>query len=234
MSILGNRVLRKEDPKFLTDGGIYVDDLDLEGAPSVTYVRSTMASAAITRIDVSDAKAGTGRGRRVHRRRHRPRPAARRAWACSNQQMMPAVAGDRPCPLRRRAGRRDRRRDTARRRADAAELVFVDYEPDVDAVVDPEQPPRGETLLFPEAGTNTSLELAFGRNGRRFFDDCEVVVRQRMVNQRVAPCPLEVRAAAVAVGRRRPAHPVGEHAGRPRVKGDAAPSARARSEDESA
>ena len=26
-SILGNRVLRKEDPKFLTTGGKYVDDL---------------------------------------------------------------------------------------------------------------------------------------------------------------------------------------------------------------
>ena len=26
-SILGNRVLRKEDPKFLTTGGVYVDDL---------------------------------------------------------------------------------------------------------------------------------------------------------------------------------------------------------------
>jgi carbon-monoxide dehydrogenase large subunit len=27
MSILGNRVLRKEDPKFLTVGGTYVDDI---------------------------------------------------------------------------------------------------------------------------------------------------------------------------------------------------------------
>ena len=26
-SILGNRVLRKEDPKFLTTGGVYVDDM---------------------------------------------------------------------------------------------------------------------------------------------------------------------------------------------------------------
>ena len=27
-SILGNRVVRKEDPKFLTSGGKYVDDLN--------------------------------------------------------------------------------------------------------------------------------------------------------------------------------------------------------------
>jgi carbon-monoxide dehydrogenase large subunit len=51
MSILGNRVLRKEDPKFLTVGGTYVDDLRderLNGAAHLTFVRSTMAHARIT------------------------------------------------------------------------------------------------------------------------------------------------------------------------------------------
>src|SRR4051794_41416856 len=59
MSILGNRVLRKEDPKFLTTGGVYVDDLPLPGAAYVTYVRSTMAHATIT-VDVSEAKSAPG------------------------------------------------------------------------------------------------------------------------------------------------------------------------------
>ena len=58
-SILGNRVLRKEDPKFLTTGGIYVDDLRdeplLVGAVHATFVRSTVAHANITGIDVSEA-----------------------------------------------------------------------------------------------------------------------------------------------------------------------------------
>ena len=38
--ILGERVLRKEDPEFLTTGGVYVDDIDeplLEGGLHVTY-----------------------------------------------------------------------------------------------------------------------------------------------------------------------------------------------------
>jgi carbon-monoxide dehydrogenase large subunit len=51
VSILGNRVLRKEDPKFLTTGGRYVDDIELPGAAFVTYVRSTIAHALITSID---------------------------------------------------------------------------------------------------------------------------------------------------------------------------------------
>ena len=50
-SILGTRVLRTEDPKFLTVGGTYVADVRdplLEGALYVTYVRSTVAHGAIT------------------------------------------------------------------------------------------------------------------------------------------------------------------------------------------
>ena len=58
-SILGERVLRKEDPKFLTSGGKYVDDLLdeplLKGALHVTYARSTVAHGRINSIDVSDA-----------------------------------------------------------------------------------------------------------------------------------------------------------------------------------
>ena len=56
MSILGNRVLRREDPVLLTSGGTYVDDLALEGAAHVTYVRSTIAHGRIVFIDVSEAK----------------------------------------------------------------------------------------------------------------------------------------------------------------------------------
>src|SRR5262249_44958553 len=81
---------------------------------------------------------------------------------------------------------------------DAAELVYVDYEP-LPAVVDPEAAAAGGTLLFPSAGSNFAVELVFGREDD-FFDGCEVVVSQRIVNQRLAPCPLEVRAVAAKWG----------------------------------
>jgi carbon-monoxide dehydrogenase large subunit len=52
-----------------------------------------------------------------------------------------------------------------------------------------------EVLLFPEAGTN--VMASFGEPAPAdFFDGCEVVVTQPVVNQRVAPVPLESRAAA--------------------------------------
>ena len=62
-SVFGNRVLRKEDPKFLTTGGVYVDDLKdaaLDGALHVTYVRSTVAHGRILSIDTSDAASMPG------------------------------------------------------------------------------------------------------------------------------------------------------------------------------
>src|ERR1035441_10832334 len=63
MSILGTRVVRTEDPRLLTVGGTYVDDLrvpELAGAARVTFVRSPMAHALITGIDASAARAAPG------------------------------------------------------------------------------------------------------------------------------------------------------------------------------
>ena len=53
MSILGTRVLRVEDPKFLTVGGTYTADLPLDGVVYVTYVRSPVAHARITSLDTA-------------------------------------------------------------------------------------------------------------------------------------------------------------------------------------
>ncbi|HEX7442789.1 MAG TPA: hypothetical protein VF320_02820, partial [Acidimicrobiales bacterium] len=60
MSILGNRVLRREDPALLTSGGTYVDDVDVPGATFVTYVRSTMAHARLAAVDVTEAESLPG------------------------------------------------------------------------------------------------------------------------------------------------------------------------------
>ena len=59
-SILGNAVLRTEDRALLTDGGMYVDDQRLDGAVHVVYVRSTMAHARLTGVDVGGARGATG------------------------------------------------------------------------------------------------------------------------------------------------------------------------------
>src|SRR5215475_1723542 len=63
MSILGTRVVRTEDPRLLTAGGTYVDDLrvpELTQAARVTFVRSPIAHARIAGIDVSAAREAEG------------------------------------------------------------------------------------------------------------------------------------------------------------------------------
>jgi carbon-monoxide dehydrogenase large subunit len=63
MSILGTRVIRTEDPRLLTAGGVYVDDLrspELTAAARLTFVRSPVGHARITGIDTAAAKAEPG------------------------------------------------------------------------------------------------------------------------------------------------------------------------------
>ena len=195
MSFLGNRVLRKEDGKFLTVGGSYVDDVDIPSALWLGFVRSPVAHARIARLDVEGARAGAGvvdvlTGSDLGLAALVPE------LPMINQQMARPllcedkvrVVGDPVAVV------------VAESRAaavDAAELVEVDYDP-LPAVIDPHEALSGTTLLFEEVGTNVAFEASFGKD-ESLFDGCEVVVSQRIVNQRLAPCPLEVRAAAARI-----------------------------------
>ena len=60
MSMIGNRVVRREDPSLLTVGGMFVADIGPEDAAHVTFVRSTMAHALLTEIDTSEAEGMPG------------------------------------------------------------------------------------------------------------------------------------------------------------------------------
>ncbi|MBO0838987.1 MAG: xanthine dehydrogenase family protein, partial [Actinobacteria bacterium] len=81
---------------------------------------------------------------------------------------------------------------------DALELVSVDYDA-LPAVLGFD--PSDDTLLFEEAGTNVA---GFWGNAADLkgdlFDGCEVVVSQTIVNQRVAPAPMETRGVAAVWG----------------------------------
>ena len=53
MSILGNRVTRSEDPRFITGTATFGDDVEAQGALHATFVRSILPHARITGIDTS-------------------------------------------------------------------------------------------------------------------------------------------------------------------------------------
>jgi aerobic carbon-monoxide dehydrogenase large subunit len=197
LSILGNRVLRKEDSRFLRGEGTYVENLPLEGAASVTFVRSLLAHARIEGIDASAAEAlpnvqvFTGADVDVGSWDPPPLPGMNPAMG------RPLVAKDRV----RFVGDivaivvSDDRASGA----DAAELVFVDYD-QLPVVVNPEDAAKDEVLLFPEAGTNVVARSGSAEHDEQLFADCDVVVSGRLISQRMAPCPLEPRSAAAEVG----------------------------------
>src|SRR5215213_3100050 len=59
-SILGNEVLRLEDPTLLVGEGKYLDDLVEPGMLSVSFVRSTVAHGNIVSVDVTEASSMPG------------------------------------------------------------------------------------------------------------------------------------------------------------------------------
>ncbi len=199
-SILGNRVLRKEDPKFLTTGGVYVDDMQneplLQGAAHVTFVRSQVAHALINGIDISAALEA---------------PGVIAIYTAESLNLAPEASSFNPGVTRTLlASGRVRYvgepvavivTEEANQGEDAADLVVVDYEP-LEVLVDLERAMTSSTLIYPDAGSNVVVDsTVWGMpdvTGDDFFADCDVVVKGRYVNQRVAPCPLEVRGSAVA------------------------------------
>jgi aerobic carbon-monoxide dehydrogenase large subunit len=201
-SILGTRVLRKEDPKFLTTGGVYVDDMRdeplLRGAVHVTYVRSSVAHGRINSIDGSDALQMPGvlaffTGADLGLE---PQPSAFNPAATRTLLAMDKVryVGE---PVAIIVS------ETREQGEDAAEMVIVDYDV-LPALIDLEESMASSVHLYEACGSNVVFDTtALGmpeNTGDAYFADCEVVVKGRYLNQRVAPCPLEVRGAAAAWG----------------------------------
>jgi len=199
VSILGNRVRRTEDPRLLLGQATFLDDLSdpaLEGALTVGFVRSYVAHGELLGVDIDDALAMPGvvavytaadvdlaptrpGGAGAHASMARPWLATDRVRFVG-EPVAVVVAGSRAQVV------------------DAAEMVVVDVEP-LDAVTSIDAGFEGATLLFPEAGTNRNSLLDDGwddTSGEGFWDGCEVVVRGRVVNQRVAGVPLEGRGSA--------------------------------------
>jgi len=164
MSILGTRVVRTEDPRLLTKGGTYVDDMRLPGMARVTFVRSPVAHAMITGVDTSAALAAPGV------------VAALTAADLTDLGPPPPDDGSAPNeaaplplggPWAEPLLAVDRVRyvgepvamvitDDRYQGEDAAELVSVDYDA-LPAVVGYDAALEGSTLLFPAAETNVAI-----------------------------------------------------------------------------
>jgi carbon-monoxide dehydrogenase large subunit len=189
MSIMGTRVLRTEDPRLLTEGGVYVDDLrvpEMTGAAFATFVRSPIAHALITGIDAGAAREQPG------------------VVAVITAADLPTADGPTAEPLLAA----DRVRfvgepvalvltDARYQGEDAAELVSVEYEP-LTALPGTDAALTDDVLLFPASESNIVKSGTSGSCDDASFAHCDVVIERTVVNQRLAPVPLEGRAAAAS------------------------------------
>src|SRR5262245_43490721 len=194
MSIVGTRVTRVEDRRFITGAGSYVDNLrepELTGAAYAMFVRSPYASARIARIDTTQARAAAGV------------LAVYTAEDLDLPLVPPANLGPPGAPMAQPCLAKDVVRfagepiaivvaEDRASGADAADLSESDYDP-LPAVVTPAAALTDDVLLFADMGTNVAF-VAGALSEEDPFAECEVVLTRNIVNQRLVPVPMETRA----------------------------------------
>jgi carbon-monoxide dehydrogenase large subunit len=192
-SILGHRVLRTEDPRFLLGVAQYTEDVPADGALHAVFVRSSIAHARITSIDTAEA-AGM--------------PGVVGIFTGADLQLPRMKAeGDAPEVMGRPVLATDTVRfvgesiavvvaETRAQAVDAADAVVVDYD-SLPAVVDAMAAIEdGAPLLFPEHGSNRLVVEEYDQVDGA-LEGADVVVEARFRNQRLAPAPMEPNAALV-------------------------------------
>jgi aerobic carbon-monoxide dehydrogenase large subunit len=193
---VGQALRRKEDPRMITGRGRYVDDMVVPGMLYMAVVRSPEAHARITSIDTASAKELPGvhgvftaadldlasplpmawvpPGVEIKTPEHWP--LAKDEVNYVGQGVAVVVGEDKYAVV------------------DAAEQVFVDYDP-LPVVVDPEKALEdGSALVHPDLGTNQVHEWTIGGGDMdQAWAESEVIVERRIVNHRTAGTPIEPR-----------------------------------------
>ncbi|HUB33948.1 MAG TPA: xanthine dehydrogenase family protein molybdopterin-binding subunit [Bryobacteraceae bacterium] len=193
-TLVGKKVRRREDPRLITGTATYVDDIRMPGMHHACIVRSPYAAARIQSI-------------RTHAALEKPGVAL--VFTGADVKDLGPV----PCAASLPGLRVPRHHLLAQDRVyytghpvavvvatdrylarDAAELVEVDYEP-LDAVADPEKAlAEGAPAVHPEWPDN--IAYTFHQEGGdvgKAFGEADVVIRQRIVSQRLIPTAMETR-----------------------------------------
>ena len=201
MKYVGTPTKRKEDPRLVTGTSSYVDDINLPGMLHMAVARSVHAHARIKKVDVSKAEKLPG----VHMvvtgaeisAKCGPIPVAGEIPKMKKPvvhllatdkviyvgQPIAAVLADNKYIAR-----------------DAADLIEIDYEP-LPAVTNPEKAlEKGSPVIHEQFGDNQAYTFGFETgNTTDAFAAADVVVKERFVNQRLAPVAMEPRGTAATL-----------------------------------
>lgn len=207
---IGESLLRKEDYRFLTGAGQYTDDIVLPNMHHAVFVRSPHAHANIRKIDKAAALKAPGvigifDGEDVAADKINGLPCG---WLITDTAGQPMK--EPPHPILafgkvRYVGDHVAMvvADTLENAKNAAELVDVDYEP-LAAVVDVRDAQKsGAPTLHEAAADNHCYKWAIGDQGQvdAAFAGAAHVTRIDLINNRLAPNPMEPRAAIASYNR---------------------------------
>jgi aerobic carbon-monoxide dehydrogenase large subunit len=201
-TMMGASIKRREDPRLITGQAIYVDDIKLRGMLHMTILRSPYGHARITRIKTEAARAlpgvvavytaedlagkvglmsvGVLLAPHIEKGMGRRGPLAEGKVRFYGDPVAVVIAQD---------------LYSAR---DALDLIEVDYEP-LPAAIDVEQAMQSDApVLYEEFGTNLAysqhpptdeIDQVFAQT----VAEGGIVVKARLVNQRLIPSPMETR-----------------------------------------
>lgn len=186
-TINGGVVKRVEDPRLITGQGNYLGDIHIEGERWMVPVRSDIPHGLIVSVDTEEALSMPG-------------VVAVFTHSDFPDSLMPTNAPEQSEITRRPLITGDRVRfvgdivavviaESAAQAHDAAELVWADYEI-LEAVLSPEDAIQDDApLLFPELGTNQVYDR--GEEIADLHAAADVVIKSRVIHQRIAAIPLE-------------------------------------------
>ena len=201
--IIGQRLLRKEDPALLTGEAKFTDDLAIPGALSLAVLRSPFAHATITSVDVSGALAAPGvvaayAGADLVDQWAGPMPCA---WPVTDDMKNPThyplavskavYAGDGvACVLA----------TSPSAAQDALDAIEVEYERH-EAIIDLTDALSDRVVIHDELGTNKSYTWDLkieGTEGQidEAFAGAAYTTSERFIQQRLIPSAMEPRAIA--------------------------------------
>ena len=208
--LIGARVLRKEDYRFLTGAGQYTDDVSLPNQAYAAFVRSPHAHATIKSIKLEKAKSAPGviaiyTGQDFAGAKVGGLPCG---WLITDVNGQPMKEPPHPCLAQGKARYVGDQvavviaatLDEAR---DAAEKVEVDYQV-LPAVVDPAKArTQGGPALHEIAPDNTCYVWALGDKAKvdEAFAKAAHVTKLDFINNRLIPNAIEPRAAIGAYSR---------------------------------
>ncbi|HZS70114.1 MAG TPA: xanthine dehydrogenase family protein molybdopterin-binding subunit [Burkholderiales bacterium] len=207
-SLIGARVPRKEDYRFLTGSGQYTDDVALPGQTYAAFVRSPHAHAVVRSVKTDKAKRAPGviavyTGADLAAAKVGGLPCG---WLITDVNGQPMKEPPYPALAQGKVRHVGERvaivvAETAAQARDAADVVEVDYQP-LPAVVSVAQAKKGPAL-HESAPDNTCYVWALGDKNAvdAAFAKAAHVTKLEFVNNRLVPNAIEPRAVNAVYSR---------------------------------